>query len=151
MDDTDEMDFKIRGGNSRLANALARKIGAENIRTEHVVVAIHQIGKRVDVYVQGSSCPIAADYCICAIPAHCMIDIDWGKEPPKETSGSRGAIAVRPHHEDSCAMLTPILAGAAEGGYSVCTNLASDFASTAPLARRVQKAFFAAMPWATRR
>lgn len=42
VDDSDEMDFKVRGGNSRLVNALARRIGLGNIKTEQIVVGIRQ-------------------------------------------------------------------------------------------------------------
>lgn len=127
VDDTDEMDFKVRGGNSRIVNALARKIGVENIRTEHVVVGIHQISKRVDVYVQGSSSPIGADYCICAIPAHCMIDIDWGKRPPKEKLEAAAQLQYARITKTAVLCSSRFWPDPPIGGFSVCTNLASDF------------------------
>src|SRR5271170_510331 len=84
VDDSDEMDFKVPGGNTRLVDALARKIGRKNIRTEQAVVAISQESGRVTVEVESSDSPISADFCVCTIPAHCLLDIDWGQKPPKE-------------------------------------------------------------------
>jgi len=127
VDDSDEMDFKVRGGNSRLVKALAKKIGLQNIRTEQIVVGICEVNKRVHVQVEGSGTPIIADYCVCAIPAHCMIDIDWGKKPP--TKHLEAAAQLQYARITKTAVLCshrfwpePEL-----GGYSVCTNLASDF------------------------
>ena len=37
-----EMDMKIRGGNSRLPEALAQNIGADRIKLQHKVTAVRQ-------------------------------------------------------------------------------------------------------------
>jgi monoamine oxidase len=128
VDDTDEMDWKVRGGNSRLIMALAKKIGKQNIRTEQIVVGIQQINGRVHVNVEGSGAPIIADYCICAIPAHCMIDIDWGKKNPP-TSHLEAAAQLQYARITKTAVLCSerFWPKPESGGYSVCTNLASDF------------------------
>jgi monoamine oxidase len=127
VDDSDEMDFKVRGGNSRLINALARKIGLDNIRNEQVVVGIRQINKRVHVQVKGSSTAVTADYCVCAIPAHCMIDIDWGKQPPKEHLEAAAQLQYSRITKTAVLCSRRFWEKPRTGGYSVCTNLASDF------------------------
>jgi monoamine oxidase len=127
VDDTDEMDFKVRGGNSRLINALAREIGLKNIRTEQVVVGIQHIKNRVHVQVEGSSNEIKADYCVCAIPAHCLLDIDWGKEPPKKHLEAAAQLQYARITKTAVLCSRRFWPKPLEGGYSVCTSLASDF------------------------
>jgi monoamine oxidase len=127
VDDSDEMDFKVRGGNSRLVNALARKIGLKNIATEQVVVGIREINKRVQIQVEGASRAISADYCVCAIPAHCMIDIDWGKQPPKEHLEAAAQLQYARITKTAVLCSRRFWQKPGRGGYSVCTNLASDF------------------------
>jgi monoamine oxidase len=127
VDDTDEMDFKVRGGNSRLVHALARAIGMENIRTEHAVIAIHQRGRHVQLYVQGSSTAIQSDYCVCAIPAHCMTEIDWGKRPPKDKLEAAAQLQYARITKTAVLCAKRFWPDPPVGGFSVCTNLASDF------------------------
>jgi monoamine oxidase len=127
VDDSDEMDFKVRGGNSRLIYALGRKIGLKNIKTEQVVVGIHHVNKRVHVQVEGSNQSLSADFCICAIPAHCMIDIDWGNQPPKEHLEAAAQLQYARITKTAVLCSRRFWPKPSAGGYSVCTNLASDF------------------------
>jgi len=55
VDTSDEMDFKVIGGNTKLVDALADDIGRENIRTEREVVAIRQGNGQVLVEVDSNS------------------------------------------------------------------------------------------------
>jgi monoamine oxidase len=127
VDTTDEMDSKVRGGNSRLIKALAREIGLKNIRTEQVVVGIEHINNRVHVQVEASGTPIVADYCVCAIPAHCLLDIDWGKEHPKKQLEAAAQLQYARITKTAVLCSRRFWPEPREGGYSVCTNLASDF------------------------
>jgi len=127
VDDSDEMDFKVRGGNSRLVDALAKKIGLQNIRTEQIVVGIREINKRVQVRVEGSGTPIIADYCVCAIPAHCMIDVDWGKRSPRKHLEAAAQLQYARITKTAVLCSHRFWPEPESGGYSVCTNLASDF------------------------
>jgi len=131
VDDSDEMDFKVRGGNSRIVNALARRIGMDNIKTEQVVVGIRQGerggDKKVHVYVGGANRPIDADYCVCAIPAHCMVDIDWGKRPPKRQLEAASELQYARITKTAVLCSKRFWPKPERGGFSVCTNLASDF------------------------
>jgi monoamine oxidase len=139
VDDSDEMDFKVRGGNSRLVYALARKIGLKNIKTQQVVVAIHHASKRVHVQVEGSSESISADFCICAIPAHCMIDIDWGNQPPKEHLEAAAQLQYARITKTAVLCSRRFWPEPSAGGYSVCTNLASDFCFDATFSQKGTK------------
>ena len=127
VDETDEMDFKVSGGNSRLIDALARKIGRENIRTSQAVVAIHQHRGRVTVEVDSSSCPVSANYCVCAIPAHCLLDIDWGKNPPKRKLEAAKQLQYARITKTAVLCSERFWPKPRKGGFSVCTSLASDF------------------------
>jgi monoamine oxidase len=127
VDNTDEMDFKVPGGNTRLVNALAKRIGLKNIRTEQIVLAIHQVNKRVRVQVEGSNSPILADYCVCAIPARCLVDIDWGKNPPKEKLAAAEQLQYARITKTAVLCSERFWPPAPKGGFSVCTSLASDF------------------------
>ena len=131
VDDSDEMDFKVRGGNSRLVDALARRIGLANIKTEQIVVGVHQRetagDKKVHVYVEGANRPIDADYCVCAIPAHCMVDIDWGKRPPKRQLEAASELQYARITKTAVLCSKRFWPKPERGGFSVCTNLASDF------------------------
>lgn len=82
VDKTDEMDFKIQGGNDLLVNALTDAIGRENIRTKQEVTRIIQAKNRVTVHTKQDR-PVSADFCVCAIPAHSLWQIDWGNDPPR--------------------------------------------------------------------
>ena len=128
VDDSDEMDHKVRGGNTRLVNALARKIGLENIRMEEVVVGIRNVRNGVEIEVEGSSQPYTADYCICAIPARCLLDIDWGKKkPPKQKLAAAAELQYARITKTAVLCSKQFWHPPPVGGFSVCTSLASDF------------------------
>jgi monoamine oxidase len=126
VDDSDEMDFKVPGGNTRLVDALARAIRRKNIRTEQTVVAIHQKLGRVTIEVE-SNRPVSADFCVCTIPAHCLLDIDWGKNPPKEKLEAAKQLQYARITKTAVLCSHRFWPKPREGGFSVCTNLASDF------------------------
>lgn len=73
-----EMDFKMVGGNSRLVDALAARVGANNIRLNMIVQAIEQRGGRVRVKAGGDE--FNADACICTVPARTLERIKF--DPP---------------------------------------------------------------------
>jgi monoamine oxidase len=126
VNDTDEMDLKVRGGNERLIHALTDAIGCDNIRTKCEVTKITQAKGRVSVHIDRQP-PVTADFCICAIPAHCVGRISWGRHPPTEK------IAAAKQLEYARITKTAVLCShrfwpkPVKGGFSVCTSLASDF------------------------
>jgi monoamine oxidase len=126
VDHTDEMDFKVLGGNSRLVHALAGAIGRENIQMNCEVEKITQDDGRVTVHIKGHE-PVSVDACVCAIPAHCVAHINWGDRPPQD----KLAAAVRLQY--ARITKTAVLCShrfwpqPEKSGFSVCTSLASDF------------------------
>jgi len=126
VNDTDEMDSKVRGGNERLVHALADAIGCHNIRMNCEVTKITQPRGRVVVAIRGQT-SVVADFCICAIPAHCLVRIRWGRRPPKDK------IAAAKQLQYARITKSAVLCGRRfwpqpkKGGFSVCTSLASDF------------------------
>jgi monoamine oxidase len=82
-----EMDFKMEGGNSRLVNALASRLGNGSLHTGMVVQKITQRGGRVTVTAGGTD--FTADACICTAPARVLNKIIF--DPPLPASHSAAA------------------------------------------------------------
>ena len=77
-----EMDFKIRGGNSMLAKKIAEKIGYDKIKLEHPVARIVQKNKAEVYCINGKK--FEADKIICTIPTFSMQKIQWEPALPKD-------------------------------------------------------------------
>ena len=126
VDDTDEMDSKIIGGNRLLVRALAAAIGRENIHLKWEVTSIQQKRGRVTVCGRGRA-PLHGDACVCAIPAHWLRRIRW----VPDISARKRAASERLQY----ARITKTAVLCSERfwpqhsnyGFSVCTSLASDF------------------------
>src|SRR6266404_2644752 len=73
-----EMDFKMTGGNSRLVNELAVRIGPGNICTSTQVEELRQRAGRVTVKAKRGT--FSADACICTVPSRVLQDIRF--DPP---------------------------------------------------------------------
>ncbi len=71
--ETDEMDWKIRGGNDRLPLALAHRIGHNNFRLKATATTITQHSGHV--FVRAGSEVFRADACICTVPARVLNNI----------------------------------------------------------------------------
>lgn len=83
-DRTDEMDWKVEGGNSRLIDALAddiRRLGGR-IHLGAMVTAVRQVGHEVRVSVAGWPKPLRSGHCIAAIPAPSLAQIEWSPRLP---------------------------------------------------------------------
>ena len=81
---TDEMDFKIRGGNDRLAYSLVSTLDPNRLYLQTKVRSIQQTSSGVKVFVERKRSPFRADFCICTVPAHCLLKIKWKPELPQE-------------------------------------------------------------------
>jgi monoamine oxidase len=77
-----EMDFKMDGGNSRLPEALAQRVGLENIRTGAQVLEIRERAGVVTVRTHNET--FRADACICTVPARVLTEIKF--DPPLATA-----------------------------------------------------------------
>ena len=81
---TDEMDFKIRGGNDQLAYSLVSTLDPDRIYLQTRVRLIQQTSSGVKVFVEGRRSPFRAEFCICTVPAQCLLKIRWKPELPQE-------------------------------------------------------------------
>jgi monoamine oxidase len=75
-----EMDYKMTGGNSRLTEEFAARIGAENIKTGALVTEIIQYKGTVTVKTETES--FRADACICTVPTHSLLKIKFNPPLP---------------------------------------------------------------------
>ncbi|HEX8639473.1 MAG TPA: NAD(P)/FAD-dependent oxidoreductase [Pyrinomonadaceae bacterium] len=75
-----EMDYKMTGGNSRLAEEFARRIGAENIRLNTFVTEINQRAGIVKVVTDYET--FSADACICTAPTQSLLKIKFNPPLP---------------------------------------------------------------------
>ncbi|HTD93285.1 MAG TPA: FAD-dependent oxidoreductase [Chitinophagaceae bacterium] len=82
-----EMDMKIKGGNSLLAQGIAGKIGREKIKLEHSVNRIVQDKLGVKVYC-GNGTSFAGDKIICTVPAFAAGKIKWEPGLPADQVGA---------------------------------------------------------------
>jgi monoamine oxidase len=126
VNDTDEMDFKIRGGNERLIHALANAIGCHNIRTNCEVKTIAQARGHVSVHIDQEPL-VSADFCICAIPAHCVGRLRWGTRRPLEKIAAAKQLQYARITKTAVLCSHRFWPTPTRGGFSVCTSLASDF------------------------
>ncbi|MEO6333895.1 MAG: NAD(P)/FAD-dependent oxidoreductase [Pyrinomonadaceae bacterium] len=82
-----EMDYKMTGGNSRLAVELAKKIGIANILTGTLVTDVVQRRGMVTVQTAGGS--YAADAVVCTTPINSLLKIKF--DPPLPPSQREAA------------------------------------------------------------
>jgi monoamine oxidase len=78
-----EMDYKIRGGNSRLADKFVEKIGKENIKLNHKVKEVSQSDGGVTVLCDNNT-SFNCDSIVCAIPTFSVSRINWKPALPQE-------------------------------------------------------------------
>lgn len=71
-----EMDFKIKGGNSLLAHKMAGNIGQDNILLEHAVSKVVQTKTGVTVFCENGK-QFTADKIICTAPTFAVKKINW--------------------------------------------------------------------------
>jgi monoamine oxidase len=98
-DDSDEMDWKVVGGNDRLPEALKRAINNASragsrpaVHMDCKVAQIQQSGSGVVITTQDGR-EFRADACVCAIPAHGLAKIKW--DPPLPDDQSEAAMELQ--------------------------------------------------------
>ena len=73
--DTNEMDFKAKGGNQQIINALADKVGQNNIKLGHKAESV-SYGSNIKIRcTNGSS--FECDKLICTLPTYSISKIKW--------------------------------------------------------------------------
>lgn len=85
--ETSECDFKMVGGNSRLCQELARRIGLNSIHLKTPVQEVNQRGSQV--YVRSGERRWNADACICTVPTRTLNKIRF--DPPLPAAQSLAA------------------------------------------------------------
>jgi monoamine oxidase len=124
---TDEMDYKLGGGNSTLVYALADSVGRTRIHTNFVVRKIHQDGNGVEV-VSAKGERLSAEFCICTLPAHQLPKIDWGKaDLPQDQRDAARQLQYARITKTAVLCSKRFWPTPPRGGFSVFTTLASDF------------------------
>jgi monoamine oxidase len=85
-DPSDEMDYKVRGGNSLLVDALVADIRSrgDKIHCNAAVTQVSQGKRHVRVSVAGWAEPLIADFCIAAVPTAVITAIDWAPKLPED-------------------------------------------------------------------
>jgi monoamine oxidase len=76
-----EMDYKILGGNSRLAEKLVEQIGMSHILLDHTVQHIEQADKVKVTCMNGEV--FEADKLVCSLPTFAMKQIQWSPALPE--------------------------------------------------------------------
>lgn len=89
-----EMDYKMTGGNSRLAEEFARRIGKENVSLNMRVTRVSQRrGGQIEVRMEHPLLemvmPVLADAVICTVPINSLLRIQF--DPPLPTAQSSAA------------------------------------------------------------
>ncbi|MBK7158667.1 MAG: FAD-dependent oxidoreductase [Ignavibacteria bacterium] len=79
---TNEMDYKVSGGNSKIASSLANKLGNEKIRISHKVVSVNQ-GSSITVQCENGE-SFVCDKLICTLPTYSLSKINWSPSLPAE-------------------------------------------------------------------
>lgn len=78
-----EMDMKIEGGNTMLAQKIVERIGAEKVLLNHKVTKVEQTGNKVRVYCDNNTF-FDGDNVICTAPTFAVNKITWSPAMPKK-------------------------------------------------------------------
>jgi monoamine oxidase len=90
-----EMDYKMTGGNSRLTEEFAKRIGDENIKTNTLVTEIIQ-AKNGIVTVKTATGSYKADAVICTVPTNSLLKIKFNPAlPTAQTEAAEKLIYAR--------------------------------------------------------
>ena len=90
-----EMDYKMTGGNSRLAEEFTTRIGAENIKTGTLVTEINQTKNGI-VAIKTADDSYKADACICTAPTDSLLKIKFNPPLPSvQTEAAEKLIYAR--------------------------------------------------------
>ncbi|MEO8211028.1 MAG: NAD(P)/FAD-dependent oxidoreductase [bacterium] len=80
--DTNEMDFKAKGGNDKIIKALADKIGADNIKLNNKVDSI-EYSPGIKIHCTNGN-RYECNKLICALPTFSISKINWNPALPRE-------------------------------------------------------------------
>jgi monoamine oxidase len=133
---TDEMDYKLAGGNISLVSALADSVGRRRIHKNFVVRRIHQDSNGVEVYSTNGA-RLSAEVCICTLPAHQLPRIGWGKaDLPQDQRDAARQLQYARITKTAVLCSERFWPTPPRGGFSVFTTLASDFCFDSTLGQK---------------
>jgi monoamine oxidase len=125
---TDEMDFKIRGGNDRLVEKLAAAVRRRgHIRLNATVTAIMQGPDGVSVKVRGRSRLYQAQFCVCTTPAHALNRIQWRPALPLDQRNASSQLQYSRIMKTAVLYANRFWEDRGSNGFSLFTGRASDF------------------------
>ena len=78
-----EMDFKIKGGNGKLAEKMTEAVGEQNVLLNHFVSKVDQRGAQVKVTCKNGA-TFTADKVICTFPTFSINKVEWLPALPAE-------------------------------------------------------------------
>lgn len=138
---TNEMDYKIAGGNHLLIKKLAEAIEVENaVHSGAAVRAVVQTASRVEVLVEGRRAPLIAQFCICAVPTHSLLQIDWTPQIPQPQWNMARQLQYSRIMKSAVLYNNRFWKTPRTGGFSVFTNRASDFCFESTYGQEGEKA-----------
>jgi monoamine oxidase len=126
-DSTDEMDYKIRGGNSLLPYGLIGKIGFDSLYLQAKVRAVHQTPLGVEVFVERRKAPFRADFCICTVPAQCLSAITWKPRMTREQADAARQLQYSRIMKTAVLFNRRFWTTPKRSGFSIFTTRISDF------------------------
>jgi monoamine oxidase len=128
-DPTDEMDFKVEGGNDRLVDALVADIRAHGgeVRTRAKVLEVHQSANEVRVKIADQRPTLSAQRCICAAPASALNSIEWHPALPLEKRRAADQLQYARIVKTAVLYNRRFWGGTDKAGFSTITQRVSDF------------------------
>ncbi|MCB0728051.1 MAG: FAD-dependent oxidoreductase [Ignavibacteriae bacterium] len=75
-DETNEMDYKAKGGNQMIAKGLAEKIGYDNIKLGNKVVSVNYNNSEIKIICSDGTV-YNCDKLICSLPTYSISKINW--------------------------------------------------------------------------
>jgi len=88
--ETNEMDYKVKGGNHQIARAISEKIGTDKILLDHKVTSIQHNSKIKITCANGSV--FECDKLICTLPTFSISKINWSPLLPQNKTDAINAL-----------------------------------------------------------
>ena len=128
-DPSDEMDFKVKGGNDCLVNALVADIREHggDVQAGAGVLEVRQTRREVQIKIAGRRELLRAERCICAVPASALNSILWHPKLPTEQSQAAEQLQYARIVKTAVLYNTRFWGGSPRAGFSTFTSRVSDF------------------------
>jgi monoamine oxidase len=125
--DSDEMDYKIRGGNQRLVERLAAEVRRRgHIQTGATVKRVSQGPDGVEVTLSDQR-TYGAQFCICTTPAHSLNMIRWFPDLPRDQRDAASQLQYSRIMKTAVLYANRFWTDQRRLGFSVFTGRVSDY------------------------